>query len=75
METLEKRSPRSYKIKHTPYVKASQRAKKEFTNLANLVEMFVELYADGATWNYSYSKKNKVLSNKTIQRTINRKIK
>jgi hypothetical protein len=47
MKKDEKRIPRSYKAKETPYKKAVRRAKKEGTTLANVIERTVERYADG----------------------------
>ena len=47
MKVEEKREPRSYKAKETPYAKASKRAKKEGTTLAELVETWVVCYAIG----------------------------
>jgi hypothetical protein len=43
----EKREPRSYKAKQTPYVKACKRAKKESTTLAERIEEWVVDYAYG----------------------------
>lgn len=43
----EKRAPRSYKAKQTPYVKASKRARKEGTTLAELIEIWVTNYSFG----------------------------
>lgn len=47
MKVIEKRAPRSYKAKQTPYVKARQRAKKNNLSLAELVELWVESYGRG----------------------------
>ena len=47
MKAIEKRAPRSYKARQTPYVKASRRAKKEDTTLAELIESWVIQYGYG----------------------------
>lgn len=48
MERMEeKRLPRSYKIRHTPYRDAIVRAWDEKTTLAKVIETFVEDYAKG----------------------------
>lgn len=43
----EKRTPRSYKAKSTPYFKAVKRAVKYKTTLVNILETIVEAYAKG----------------------------
>jgi hypothetical protein len=47
MKAAEKRYSRSYKTTDKVYKKAMRRAKKEKSTLANAIEYFVELYADG----------------------------
>lgn len=44
----QKRFPRSYKARKTPYVKASRRAKFEKRTLAEVVEWCVGMYAEGS---------------------------
>jgi hypothetical protein len=44
---IEKRAIKGYKIKDSVYRKAMRRAKKDKTNLANKIELWVALYADG----------------------------
>ncbi len=43
----EKRALKGYKIKDSVYRKAMRRAKKNKTNLASKIELWVALYADG----------------------------
>ena len=47
MKVVQKRAPRSYKARQTPYVKATRRAKKENTTLAALIEELVTAYGNG----------------------------
>lgn len=46
MKVIEKRTPRSYKAKKTPYVKAAKRAEREGTTLSQILEAVVIEYAN-----------------------------
>ena len=56
----QKREPRTYKVRDAYYDKARKRAKKEYTTLTQLIEVFVEMYADGGFGHIVFSNSKKM---------------